>query len=89
MTATHCDYKIRSIKDEGNQVTVEWAIYEGSYQDVIEEGETVNRYVRSGIIQTGTDWFEKSPVLNNEIETALKEAIQEYKGDLEVIAECL
>jgi hypothetical protein len=82
-----CDYKINSINDLGNKVRVSAYFSEGEYQENSETHEM--EYVRLNQIGKATLMFEKSPVSEDEINKELKRALEDIKGDREIIPECL
>lgn len=86
----YCDYKISLIKDLGNRVEVIGYLSEGDYQNTALENEPEKiEYVRTNRLGQVRLLFEKCPVSDDEINRELKRALEDIKGNREIISECL
>ena len=81
----YCDYKIESIMDVGNKVTVKGYFSEGGYEMV----EEVYTYVPCNRLGGFTIIFEHSPATEEEIRRELLRGLEDIKGEKIIIDECL
>jgi len=89
------DFKISSIKEvtsitQDNVVEVKAYMYSGHYEDVIDESEVVNTYMRDAKFGDVLIIFVPKTATESEINKELYQLLLEYKSKTdEVIPECI
>lgn len=84
-----CSYGISYKVDNGADCTVRVDFYEGDYQNVIENGQPVNRYIPANIFDHSVLYLEHSPATDAEIKDRALAQLNLLKGARNVIPEQL
>ena len=82
---SHCDYKVASVLDTGNKISVKGYFSEGHYELIND----VNTYVRTNRLGSFTLVFEHSPATDEEIKKELLRGLEDIKAERIIIDECL